>query len=45
MKDSVHLDGRQVDVLQSMDTFIVGLSNGERVSGFIEKNQMLAARQ
>jgi hypothetical protein len=37
MKDSVHLDWRQVETLQSKDTFIVGLSNGERVTGFIEK--------
>ena len=37
MKDSVHLDWRQVEALQSKDTFIVELSNGERVTGFIEK--------
>ena len=37
MKDSVHLDWRQVDVLQSKDTFIAGLSNGERVTGCLGK--------
>ena len=37
MKDSVHLDWRQVATLQTMDTFIVGLSDGKRVSGFISK--------
>jgi hypothetical protein len=37
MKDSVHLDWRQVASLQTMDTFIVGLSDGKRVTGFISK--------
>ena len=37
MKDSVHLDWKRVESLQSRDTFIVSLTNGERVTGFIEK--------
>jgi putative salt-induced outer membrane protein YdiY len=35
MKDSVHLDWKQVKTLQSQDTFIVALSDGERLTGFI----------
>src|SRR5215469_2203454 len=37
MKESVHLDWKEVRTLQSQDTFIVTLSNGERVTGFISK--------
>jgi putative salt-induced outer membrane protein YdiY len=37
MKDSVHLDWKEVRTLQSKDTFIVGLSDGTRVTGFIGK--------
>jgi len=37
MKDSVHLDWKAVKELQSQDTFIVTLSDGERVTGFISK--------
>jgi len=37
MKDNVHLDWKQVKTLQSQDAFIVGLSDGERVTGFISK--------
>jgi putative salt-induced outer membrane protein YdiY len=37
MKDSVHLDWKQVATLQSKDTFIVALTSGERVTGFLEK--------
>jgi len=37
MKDSVHLDWKQVATLRSQDTFIVGLSDGTRVTGFISK--------
>jgi putative salt-induced outer membrane protein YdiY len=37
MKDSVHLDWKEVRALQSKDTFIVGLSDGTRVTGFIGK--------
>jgi putative salt-induced outer membrane protein YdiY len=37
MKDDVHLDWKEVKTLQSQDTFIVGLKDGERVTGFIEK--------
>jgi hypothetical protein len=29
--------------LQSKDVFVVGLSNGERMTGFIDKGQILAA--
>jgi putative salt-induced outer membrane protein YdiY len=35
MKDSVHLDWREVKTLESQDTFIVALSNGARMTGFI----------
>src|SRR3981081_4057394 len=35
MKDSVHLDWKRVDSLQSKDTFIVSLTNGTRVTGVI----------
>ena len=37
MKDSVHLDWKQVKSLESRDMFIVTLSDGERVTGFINK--------
>jgi putative salt-induced outer membrane protein YdiY len=37
MKDDVHLDWREVEALQSKDTFIVGLSDGKRVTGFIAR--------
>src|SRR5438270_5793088 len=37
MKDSVHLDWKRVDSLQSKDTFIVSLTNGTRVTGLIAK--------
>lgn len=37
MKDSVHLDWRQVKTLQSKDLFIVSLTNGTRVTGLINK--------
>ena len=37
MKDSVHLDWKKVKTLQSKDTFIVGLTNGTRVTGVIGK--------
>ena len=33
MKDDVHLDWREVEALQSKDTFIVALSDGKRVTG------------
>jgi putative salt-induced outer membrane protein YdiY len=39
MKDSVHLDWKQVETLQSQDTFIIALSDGERVTGFIGKEE------
>lgn len=39
MKDSVHLDWKQVQSLQSQDAFIVTLSDGERVTGFISKER------
>jgi len=38
MKDSVHLDWKDVATLQSQDAYIVGLSDGERVTGFINRN-------
>lgn len=38
MKDSVHLDWKQVKSLESRDMFIVTLSDGERVTGFINKD-------
>jgi putative salt-induced outer membrane protein YdiY len=37
MKDDVHLDWKEVKSLQSQDAFIVGLSDGKRVTGFISK--------
>ena len=37
MKGDVYLDWNEVATLQSKDTFIVALSNGERVTGFISK--------
>jgi len=37
MKDSVHLDWKRVETLQSQDTFIVALSDGERVTGLISR--------
>jgi putative salt-induced outer membrane protein YdiY len=37
MKDSVHLDWKEVQTLESQDVFIVGLSDGLRVTGFISK--------
>ena len=42
MKDSAHLDWKQVETLQSKDTFIVGLSDGTRVTGFIGKERTSA---
>src|SRR5207245_10302724 len=33
MKDSVHLDWKEVESLQSKDTFIVSLRDGQRVTG------------
>ena len=38
MKDSVHLDWKRVDTLQSKDTFIVSLTDGTRVTGLIAKD-------
>lgn len=35
MKDSVHLDWQEVEALDSKDMFIVSLSDGRRVTGFI----------
>jgi putative salt-induced outer membrane protein YdiY len=37
MKDSVHLDWKKVRTVRSKDTFIVSLSNGQRVTGYINK--------
>lgn len=37
MKDSVHLDWKQVATLQSKDTFIVALTDGQHVTGFLDK--------
>jgi len=37
MKDSVHLDWKKVRTVQSTDTFIVSLSDGQRVTGYINK--------
>ena len=42
MKDSVHLDWKEVLELRSQDTFIVGLDDGTRVSGQISKLTSLA---
>jgi hypothetical protein len=37
MEDSVHLDWKNVRTVQSKDTFIVSLSDGQRVSAYIDK--------
>lgn len=37
MKDSAHLDWERVAVLESKDTYIVALSNGERITGLIKR--------
>jgi len=37
MKDDVYLDWNEVLTLQSKDAFIVALSNGERMAGFISE--------
>jgi putative salt-induced outer membrane protein YdiY len=37
MKDSVHLDWKEVASLRSQDVYIVALSNGRRVTGVIDK--------
>lgn len=37
MKDSAHLDWKEVQTLQSKDTFIVNLSDGQRITGYINK--------
>jgi putative salt-induced outer membrane protein YdiY len=37
MEDSVHLDWKRVEVLQSKDTFIVALSDGRRLTGTIRQ--------
>src|SRR3954454_12368977 len=37
MKDSVHLDWKRVDSLQSKDSFTVSLTDGTRVTGLIAK--------
>ena len=37
MKDSVHLDWKRVAVLQSKDTYIVALSDGQRITGLIKR--------
>lgn len=37
MKDDVYLDWNEVESLQSKDPFIVALSNGHRVTGFISE--------
>jgi len=37
MKDSVHLDWKEVETLRSQDTFIVERSDGTRMTGFINK--------
>jgi putative salt-induced outer membrane protein YdiY len=39
MKDSVHLDWKRVESLRSQDTFIVALSDGERVTGLINRDK------
>ena len=37
MKDSVHLDWNRVEVLESKDTYIVALSDGQRITGLIKR--------
>jgi putative salt-induced outer membrane protein YdiY len=40
MKDSVHLDWKRVTVLESKDTFIIALSDGQRITGLIKRTQI-----
>ena len=37
MEDSVHLDWKRVEVLESKDTFIIALSDGRRLTGTIRQ--------
>lgn len=37
MKESVHLDWKRVEVLESKDTYIVALSDGQRITGLIKR--------
>lgn len=37
MEESVHLDWKRIESLQSNDTFIISLTNGTRVTGLIAK--------
>src|ERR1700746_1923660 len=37
MADSTHLDWKKVKTLQSKDTFIVTLSNGDRLTGIVTR--------
>jgi putative salt-induced outer membrane protein YdiY len=37
MEDSVHLDWTEVESLRSQDVYIVALSNGQRLTGLIDK--------
>ena len=39
MKDSVHLDWKQVEVLESKDTYIVALTDGQRITGLIKRTR------
>src|SRR5579863_5505164 len=45
MKDSVHLDWKRVDVLESKDTYIVTLSDGRRITGKISRKMIQAAAE
>lgn len=45
MKDSIHLDWKKIHILESKDTFIVGLSDGRRVTGRITKEVNIAGTE
>jgi hypothetical protein len=45
MKDSVHLDWKRVTVLESKDTYIVALSDGQRITGLIKRARVDGGNQ
>lgn len=40
MKDSVHLDWKRVERLESKDTYIVTLNDGQRITGLIKRTRV-----
>src|SRR5438477_2743404 len=45
MKDSVHLDWKRVETLQSQDKYIVSLGDGHRVMGTIRRTTVNEGKQ